>query len=310
MMSPRNASPLLLPTTNTPPAPLSRWLRQQTTQKPPVPDGVILEPGIVYGQGGGEPLLLDLTRPKKGKGPFPAIIFIHGGGWVGGERESFYPFLFHFSKLGYVCITASYRLSPAHRFPAHVEDTKCAVRWMRANARKYNVAADRIGALGGSAGAHLVAMLGTTAGDKRWEGKGGNAEYSSAIRAMICWSGPYDLEMGYRNSYRQNEQEGKAVRGMLEAFLGGTPDTHKSAYRDASPITYASKNSVPTLLTHGTADTLVLIEQSEVFAQLLKSKGAKVDLLRIEGGGHADFGPKPQEVIDRIVAFVQSQLGR
>jgi len=275
----------------------------------PVPDNVTLETGIVFGKGADQPLLLDMTRPKQGKGPFPALLFVHGGGWGAGTRDSFRSPMFYFSQRGFVCVTVDYRLAPRYKFPAPLEDIKCAVRWLRANARTYDIDPERIGAVGGSAGAHLVALLGTTAGQKRWEGSGGNADQSSAIRAMACLSGPYDLERGYRNSVHQRPSEGGAVRGMLESFLGGTPDTVPAQYRDASPIHYASKATIPTLLTHGTADPLVLIEQSDRFYQALKNAGASdVELLRIEGAGHADFGKKPQEVLARCDAFLQKHL--
>ena len=272
------------------------------------PAGVALETNLVYGKGGDQALTLDLTRPKEGQGPFPAIVFVHGGGWVGGDKESYHPFMFHFTQAGIVCITINYRLAPKNRFPAQIEDARCAVRWLRANAGKYHVDPHRIAAFGGSAGAHLVALLGTTNGSKRWEGSGGNPEQSSAICAMVCMSGPYDLSLGYLHSVRQNAQEGGAVRGMLEAFLGGTPEQREAEYRAASPMTYASKDTVPTLLTHGTADPLVPPEQSEVFYSKLKSLGVDVELIRLEGAGHADFGKHPQEAIARITAFVRKQL--
>jgi acetyl esterase/lipase len=185
---------------------------------------------------------------------------------------------------------------------------KCAVRWLRANAPKYNIDPNRIGALGGSAGAHLVALLGTTSGEKRWEGSGGNPDQSSAICAMVCLSGPYDLSLGYRDSVHQNSKEGGAVRGMLEALQGGPLEQKPAQYAAASPMTYASRDTVPALLTHGTADPLVPIEQSDLFYAKLKSAGANVELIRIEGAGHADFGPKPQEPLAKITTFVQKQL--
>jgi len=271
-------------------------------------DTVVTERGIVFGTGGGQPLKLDLTRPKEGKGLFPALVLVHGGGWVGGGREDYRTFMEYFTREGIVCISVDYRLAPKDRFPAQLEDVKCAVRWLRANAARYHVDPNRIGALGGSAGAHLVAMLGTTAGDKRFEGSGGNPNQSSAICAMVCMSGAYDLSVGYRDSVQQKEQEGKSVRGMLEALLGAPLKGAEARYSTASPINYVSKKTVPTLLTHGTADPLVPIEQSELFYAKLKSAGVDLDYMRIDGGGHADFGKHPQEGIDRIVGFVRTHL--
>ena len=273
-----------------------------------IPDTILVESGIVYGNGGDQPLLLDLARPKAGKGPFPAIVFVHGGGWKEGSRADFHDPMCYFSQKGIVCITIDYRLAPKYTFPAQIEDTKCAVRWLRANAKKYNIDTKRIGAIGASAGAHLVALLGTTAGDKRWEGSGGNPKQSSAISAMICISGPYDLALGYNHSTSQNANEGAAVRGMLESFLGGTLEKVAAQYRDASPISFVSKRTVPALLTHGTADTLVPIEQSDLFFQKLKDTGIDVDLMRIDGAGHGDFGKNPGDVLAKCETFVQKHL--
>jgi len=272
------------------------------------PADVVLETDIIYGRGGTEALKLDLTRPRQGEGPFPAIVFVHGGGWVAGSKEDFRPFMYPFTQKGIVCISVNYRLAPKSVFPAQIEDVKCAVRWLHANAAKYHVDPKRILAFGGSAGAHLVALLGTTNGTKLWDGSGGNAGQSSAISAMVCMSGPYDLSLGYRDSVNQNKQEGGAVRGMLESFLGGNLEKREAQYREASPILYASKQTVPALLTHGTADPLVPIQQTGVFTAKLQSMGAEVEFMRIEGAGHADFGPKPEEQLNKVIAFVQKQL--
>jgi acetyl esterase/lipase len=273
-----------------------------------VPKGVVLEPAITYGQGGSEPLLLDLTRPEQGKGPFPAIVFVHGGGWTGGGRNDFRPQMYLFSQAGIVCVSLDYRLAPKHTFPAQLEDVKCGVRWVRAHAKEYHVDPARIAAFGASAGAHLVGLLGTTGADRRWEGKGGNPEQSSAICAMVCLAGPFDLPLGYAHSYRQNPQEGAAVRGVLEGFLGGAPGEAAARYRDASPVTYVSKTSAPSLLAHGTADPLVLIEQTELFSKKLQDAGVETELVRIEGGKHSDFGKDPAQVNARIAAFLRKHL--
>ena len=142
---------------------------------------------------------------------------VHGGGWVGGDKESLRPFMNYFSQKGLVCISIEYRLAPKSTSPTQLADVKCAVRWLRANAANYHVDTSRIGALGGSAGAHLTALLGTTNGERKWEGSGGNPKQSSAISAMICMSGAYDLPMAYENSVHQKESEGKSVRGMLSS---------------------------------------------------------------------------------------------
>lgn len=276
-----------------------------------LPSNVSLEEGIVFGKGGTQTLKLDMTRPKTNPqklGPFPALVFVHGGGWQAGNRGMFRSQMSHYSQAGIVCVTVDYRLAPKHKFPAQIEDVKCAVRWLRANAKKYNIDPNRIGAVGASAGAHLVALLGTTAQDKLHEGNGGNPEQSSAVCAVIGLAGPYDLSVGYQNSVKQNPSEGTAVRSLLEEFLGGKPEQVPSQYRDASPVNFVKKGAPPFLLVHGTADSLVPIEQAETFEKKLKASGVEVEFLRVEGGTHSDFGKDPAKVLERVNSFLRQYL--
>ena len=275
-----------------------------------VPEGVEFVRGITFGEADGQPLLLDLAQPKEGAGPFPALVFVHGGGWAAGDRSAYHGLMLGWAKLGIVCVSVDYRLAPRYRFPSQLEDVKCAVRWVRANAAKYHVDAGRIGAVGGSAGAHLVGLLGTTSGSGKWEGMGGNAGESSAICLMICHGIPADLLLGYEHTPQQHPSEGAAARGMLGAFLGGTPEQVKAAYLDASPVRHVGKGTPPALLLHGTDDPLVPIEQAEVFAAALEKAGVPVELVRMEGAGHGDFGKEPDKVLARLSAFLQKYLIR
>ena len=124
--------------------------------------GILTERDLVYGRGGAENLKLDLAMPKDGAGPFPAIVFLHGEGWRAGNRRQMSHFIEGVARMGWVGVTVEYRLVPAARFPAQVEDCKAAVRWLRANAGKYRIRPDRIGVVGFSAGGHLASMLGVT----------------------------------------------------------------------------------------------------------------------------------------------------
>jgi acetyl esterase/lipase len=271
-------------------------------------EGVELVQAIQYGVGDGQPLLLDLAEPKGGGGPYPALVFVHGGGWAAGDRSAYHDLMMGWVKFGIVCVSVDYRLAPKYRFPAQLEDVKCAVRWVRANAAKYHIDPQRVGAVGGSAGAHLVGMMGTTSGTGKWEGTGGNADRSSAIQMMICHGTPSDLLMAYEHTVTQREQEGTMARGLLTGFLGGTPEQVKTAYLDASPVQHVSKATPPALLLHGADDPLVLLEQAEVFAAALEKAGVPVELVRMEGAGHGGFGKEPEKIFARMTAFLQRYL--
>ena len=148
-----------------------------------VPDGVASERGVEFSNVQEQHLQLNLARPKEGKGPFPAVICIHGGGFRAGSREGYNNLILKLAQNGYVGITISYRLAPKYQFPAAVHDTKAAVRWVRANAKRNQIDPDRIGVTGGSAGGHLVQFLGVTADVKDFEGDQ-NPGFSSRVNCV------------------------------------------------------------------------------------------------------------------------------
>src|SRR6266542_1992554 len=135
---------------------------QATAQKPALkaPDNVLFEPDIEYANPDNQHLQLDLARPKTGKGPFPAVLCIHGGGFRAGSRKGYDGLCLKLAQEGYVAATASYRLAPKHPYPSAIHDVKAAVRWLRANAAKYQIDPERIGVTGSSAGGHLAQFLG------------------------------------------------------------------------------------------------------------------------------------------------------
>jgi acetyl esterase/lipase len=235
---------------------------------------------IVFGKGGTTDLRLDMARPLEANGEvtFPAIICLHGGGWVGGDRKQMKGTIEAMARRGYVAISPDYRLAPQDRFPAQIEDCKAAVRWLRANAKKYQINPQRIGVFGFSAGAHLACLLGVTGKDDGLEGKGGNPDQSSAVQAVVSFFGPTD--------FTQPIWSEKVIERHLKPFLGGTAEEKADVYRRASPITYAGKNAPPFLFVHGTADDIVPMQQSEEMVKKLRQAGVSVRLIAVEGEGH------------------------
>ncbi len=160
-------------------------------QQPKLPDGVKAMRNLEYVPGGHERQKLDLYLPEKADGPLPVIVWVHGGGWQKGSKDNS-PGIFLAAK-GFAVASVGYRLSQHALFPAQIEDCKAAIRWLRANAKKYNFDPDHVGAWGGSAGGHLVALLGTTGGMKELEGKDGNLDQSSKVQCVLDWYGPTDF---------------------------------------------------------------------------------------------------------------------
>ncbi len=186
-----------------------------------VPEDVEWVKDVEYGVGGERKLLLDIVRPKHPPaGPMPVLVWVHGGAWLGGDKSSGIWRLAPYAQKGYFCATISYRLSQVAVFPAQIEDCKCAIRYLRAHARKYNIDADRIGVWGSSAGGHLVAMLGTAAEAKDLEGTGGWKAQPSKVQAVCDWCGPSDLlampgAPSHIDRTRADAPEAKLIGGRL-----------------------------------------------------------------------------------------------
>ena len=180
---------------------------------------VVLEKGIEYSNPDNQHLQLDMARPSTASGPLPAIICIHGGGFRAGSRDGYLGLIQQLAGRGYVAVTVSYRLAPKYPFPAAVHDVKAAVRWLRANAKKYNIDPNRIGATGGSAGGHLALYLGVTGDVAAIEGDGGNAGPSSAVQCVVNVYGPSDFTKSYGKSVDAAE--------VLPLFLGGNVEQQR-----------------------------------------------------------------------------------
>ncbi len=246
-------------------------------------------------------MLLDLYLPENREKPVPLIIWIHGGAWLGGSKNGPSPAL-RFTADGYAVAHLGYRLSQEAPFPAQINDCKAAVRWLRANAKKYNLDPDKFVAWGSSAGGHLVALLGTTASVAELEGTVNDLKESSRVQAVVDWFGPTDfLTIGNAES----DIAHNAPDSPESKLIGGAIPENKEKAAKASPITYVSKDAPPFLIMHGDHDRTVPFNQSEVFYAALKKAGVDVTFLPMKGAGHGFGGPdaiKPvQQFLERCL---------
>jgi acetyl esterase/lipase len=267
----------------------------QGAAAPKLPEGIKVLRDLEYARGGHERNKLDLYLPEKADHPLPLIVWIHGGGWQTGSKERC-PGVPLTAK-GYAVASINYRFSQDAIFPAQIEDCKAAIRWLRANAKKYNLDPDHIGVWGGSAGGHLVALLGTTGAVKELEGSGGNLEQSSRVQAVIDWYGPANFLTIGPKSTRSN-------------LIGGDPQQNKEKAAKASPVTYVSRNAAPFLIMHGDKDDTVPISQSEELAEALKNVGAEVTFVVVPGASHGGRQFTDPENMKRIEDFFNKHLRR
>lgn len=250
------------------------------------PTGIRVVQNVCYG-GRIKNDVLDLYLPRSANRPFPVVLWVHGGGWEGGNKEN-PPAMFLIGK-GYAVASINYRLTrePKACFPAQIHDCKAAVRWLRANAKQYNLDPDHIGAWGGSAGGHLVALLGASGEVKELEGNVGNhLKMSSRVHAVCDWFGPTDLEKfaDFQASFPGLPPD--CPMQMITKLFGGPIAKSKKLAQQANPITHITAKSPPFLIMHGDRDTLVPLDQSQLLVNAIKAAGSQVDFHVLPGAGH------------------------
>jgi len=266
--------------------------------------GVTAHRDLAYVSNGHERQKLDLYLPEKAEGPLPLIIWIHGGGWQSGSKENCLPLRSGFVLKGYAVASINYRLSGDAPFPAQIEDTKSAIRWLRAHAKEYRLDPDHIGVWGSSAGGHLVALAGTSGGEKSFD-VGEILEVSSRVQAVCDFYGPTDLNAfvatpGYERHAKADAPEVK--------LLGGTIQDNPDKVARLNPVTYVSPDDPPFLILHGDKDPVVPIGQSRLLLEALQKAGVAVEFKVVEGAGHGGPGFQKPENEGMVSAFFEKHL--
>jgi len=266
---------------------------QNARPEPRLPEGTKAHRDLDYVKDGHPRNKLDLYVPEKADGPLPVIVWVHGGAWLGGSKDN--PPALPLVRHGYAVASINYRLSQHAPFPAQIEDCKAAIRWLRANAKTYNLDPAHIGVWGASAGGHLVALLGTAGGVKEWEARGGNADQSSRVQTVVDLFGPTDFTKMGGSHDRADSPEAK--------LIGGAVQDNKERAVKANPIAYVGKDAAPFLILHGDKDNTVPYGQSELLAEALHRAGVEVTLKKLEGAGHggpAFNSPENRRLIEKF----------
>jgi acetyl esterase/lipase len=291
---------------------------------------VNIMPDVVFSRpaGGYRPLKLDLYRPKQQSGPLPAVIWLHGGGWQGGDQRGaafggtdMPTMLAELAGRGYVVASATYRLSGEAKFPAQGQDVRAAIRWVRANATEYGIDPSKVFLWGGSAGGYLASLAGVSCGEAGFDAPSAPARAgappsprpaagSECVQGVIAFYPMVDV----------TEAAKTAASGATD-----TPETRLYGCAVAScPASQVALGSVlghidakdpPFLIMHGDADTTVSIDQSKLLDAALKAKGVPDEFIVVPGATHVFpttnvSAARRNELMDRVYAFLDKNSGK
>jgi acetyl esterase/lipase len=276
------------------PSYLAIWLGLEDliNKTPDIPKDIEEIKNIEYKNINGKSLQLDIYIPKNINKPAPLLVFIHGGGWRGGQRSDYLVYLVAFAEKGYVTATVSYRLLKDGPYPACAEDITDAVRWFYNNGEKYGYDPDRIALIGGSAGAHLATLAAYG-----WKNTGINSDSTCAtenihrIKAVVDIYGPVDLTTEYARTHP-----------LITSFLNISYEEAPELYKEASPVHYLDKNDPPTMILHGTSDELVPISQSDNLKAKLDSLGVPCLYYRLP------LWPHTMDIVQRVNDFSKLKM--
>ncbi len=275
-----------------------------------LPDGIRLERDLAYISEGDEAQKLDLYLPEiPAEKPLPLIVHIHGGGWRAGSKFPcpVAPMVLQ----GYAVASIEYRFSQNAVFPAQIQDCQAAIRWLRAQAKQFNLDSEHVGVVGASAGGHLSALVGTSGGKRAFPAIGGNEDQSDRVQAVCDIFGPSNFatvvqqaaaDENVKNIFEFNSPS-DPYSTLIGSNLGNQLKTEA-----VSPVYYVSKDNPPFLILHGTHDALVPYAQSEELAAALKAKGVAVWLQKLPGSGHGGPAFTKPAVLKFMQAFFDKHL--
>jgi acetyl esterase/lipase len=285
------SAPLFAQSSNSPAGTSSKtWVSQVETMYR------FIVPNVTYLTAGGTDVQLDLYLPKDTSTPNPTVIFIHGGGWVGGDRQSRGLSVLPYLEMGFTVVNIDYRLAKHALAPAAVEDCRCALRWVVKNAKQYGFDTNRIVVTGQSAGGHLALMTGMLPTTSEFDRQCAGPEQPK-VAAIINWYGITDVP---------DLLDGPNRQGFAVQWLSSLPNRADLA-RALSPVTYVRAGIPPILTIHGDADKTVPYGQATQLRQALNSAGAANEMVTVAAGGHGNANWKPIDMIgiyDTLRAFL------
>jgi len=246
---------------------------------------------VTYRTVDGVDVRMDIQYPESG-GPWAGLIWVHGGGWTEGDKAPLLPSL---ADTGCLVASLNYRMFPAFRFPAMIEDVKAAIRYLRAHAVAINLDPDRIALIGHSAGGHLVALAGLAGEEAGWD-VGPYLEQSSRVQAVVPMAGPTDLTRPYPDWAGE----------LFEGVFGN------ERLASASPVTHVHPDAPPFMIVHGDKDDVVFVDQAYALHAALVAAGVPVELVILKNAGHGfePVGGTPSPSMEAVSAMIRDFLAR
>jgi len=240
------------------------------------------------------PQKMDIYYPESG-GPWPVLLYVHGGSWMEGDKAEGEGWR-GMNDAGYLVVSVNYRMAAEGKFPVMIEDLKCAIRYLKAHNAEYHLDPDRIGVIGASAGAHLVALLGTADESAGWD-DGEYADQSSQVQAVVSMSGIYDFTVKVPSG----------IGTPIFYAFGALAGKESPEMLAASPVSHIDPDDPPFLILHGTSDGVLPVEQAEIMHARLTEAGVPSTLVIVENGNHGlqalpgkETSP-PQDEINQII---------
>ncbi len=268
---------------------LGTGLEKLADLEPEIPESIEEIKNVEYKNVNGRSLQMDFYRPKNAGGPLPLLLFIHGGGWRSGKRSDYLVYLTRFAQKGYMTATVTYRLKRDSIYPAAVEDVTDAVEWLFTNSEKFGFDPNRIALVGGSAGAHLAMLAGY--GWENPEPQNTGEISIHRVKAVVDIYGPVDLTTEYAQS-----------QPLVTGFIGHAYNEKPELYRQASPVFWLNDSCPPTLILHGTSDTLVPVSQSDTLKSRLDELGVPCEYFRLP------LWPHSMDIAKRVNDFSQQKM--
>ena len=270
--------------------------------------------------------VMDIWLPNEGEGPFPLIVFVHGGGWVSGnKRENTMPGVFKFPSQGYAVACIEYRLVPDVHWPEPLEDVRAAIRFLRAHAAEYNLNAENIAIMGNSAGGHLACMVAALAGRPVMNGRRyGNLDQSDAVQCLVAVYSPtdmYQLDLCDRTTAEDQAAatDGNTARGdtgekgmgkMHNQLMGVSCMDNPEIAATASPIKFVNEDFPPAYFLQGVQDCIIPYTQSVSMVRMINEKCGvgHAELKLFPNADHGAAEMKTDDEVDLILDFIDRHI--